>query len=163
MGGGGDWIEGFREGDEGIREWGSGDKGGELEGGEGKLREGWRQGAVREEWHWRGMRGREEEDCGTSHHWYKQHKCREVIYHWQCSQSSLALTTPLPRADLDILIWGGGVVQWQIQKFDENPSTSRGVWGHAPQEILTYSCSETASGAIWGKYFASNSTRNFGG
>ena len=41
--------------------------GGELEGGEGKLREGWRQGAVREEWHWRGMRGREEEDWGTSH------------------------------------------------------------------------------------------------
>ena len=26
----------------------------------------------------------------------------------------------------------GGSVQWQIQKFDENPSTSRGVWGHAP-------------------------------
>ena len=66
--------------------------GGELEGGEGKLREGWRQGAVREEWHWRGMRGREEEDWGTSH---QQHKCREVIYHWQeCSESSL--TTPLP-------------------------------------------------------------------
>ena len=34
-----------------------------------KLREaGWRQGAVREEWHWRGMRGREEEDWGSSHH-----------------------------------------------------------------------------------------------
>ena len=26
------------------------------------------RGAVREEWHWRGMRGREEEDWGTSHH-----------------------------------------------------------------------------------------------
>ena len=24
--------------------------------------------AVREEWHWRGMRRREEEDWGTSHH-----------------------------------------------------------------------------------------------
>ena len=27
---------------------------------------------------------------------------------------------------------GGGGVQWQIQKSDENPSTSRGAWGHAP-------------------------------
>ena len=79
------WGEGvtgsraFREGDEGIRvrEWW---EGGRIGSGEGKLREGWRQGAVREEWHWRGMRGREEEDRGTSHHWYKQHKCREVIY-----------------------------------------------------------------------------------
>ena len=94
------WGEGvtgsraFREGDKGIRvrEWW---EGGRIEGGEGRLREGWRQGAVREEWHWRGMRRREDEDWGTSHHWYKQHKCREVIYHWQeCSESSL--TTPLP-------------------------------------------------------------------
>ena len=47
----------------------------------GKLREGLRQGAVREEWHWKGMRGREEEDSmgDFSPLIYKQHKCREVI------------------------------------------------------------------------------------
>ena len=51
------WGEGvtgsraFREGDKGIRviEGVVRRAGGELEGGEGKLREGWRQGAVREE------------------------------------------------------------------------------------------------------------------
>ena len=49
---------------------------------------------------------------------------------------------------------------WNLMKIQ---APLGGSGGMPPQEILTYSCSETASGAIWGNYFASNSTRNFGG
>ena len=51
-----------------------------------------------------------------------------------------------PGADLDVLVWGGCTVA-DPERY-KNPNTSRGVWGHAPQNFLTYSCSETASGAI---------------
>ena len=39
-------------------------------------------------------------------------------------------STWCPRADLDILVWGGCTVA--DPESYKNPNTSRGVWGHAP-------------------------------